>query len=252
MVGSKSRDVWGHTGQHSPGGTWGFSHSSRSWHWISSQRIAPLSQTQIWHGEGFQISLFRYICPFWVQAISSPSSPGTEERIYKTFSNHEIKGMGLDKERAQDEKQHHVRRENNAPALLKLMFLIFKYQSSYMSFLIYHLISWSERRKIESPWSAQFLHSTKWTWLMSFWLSACSEGCHLCPEELLPTLCSVQVLSTGHWRDLTGDKNLWHFCPERHTLPAPCWLIQPDGTDTAAVGGKKKESHLLGKIYLLV
>lgn len=72
---SKSRVVWGHTGQHSPGGTCGFSHSSTSWHWISSQRIAPLSQTQIWQGDGFQISRFRYIWPFWVQAISSPSSP---------------------------------------------------------------------------------------------------------------------------------------------------------------------------------
>lgn len=100
MVVSKSRVVWGHTGQHSPGGTCGFSHSSASWHWISSQRIAPLSQTQIWHGEGFQISLFRYIWPFWVQAISSTSSPGTGERIYNTFSNCEIKGgVSLDEEK---------------------------------------------------------------------------------------------------------------------------------------------------------
>lgn len=64
--------VCGQTGQHSPGGVTGSAHSSTSWHCILSQRMAPLSQTQIWQGAGFQMSLFKYIWPFWVQAISSP------------------------------------------------------------------------------------------------------------------------------------------------------------------------------------
>lgn len=34
-----------------------------------------------------------------------------------------------------------------------------------MSVLFYHLISWSERSKIESPWSAETHHSINWTLL---------------------------------------------------------------------------------------
>lgn len=65
-------ELCGQTGQHSPAGVMGSAHSRASWHWILSQRMAPLSQTQIWQGAGFQMSRFRYIWPFCVQAISSP------------------------------------------------------------------------------------------------------------------------------------------------------------------------------------
>lgn len=176
MVGSKSRGVWGHTGQHSPGGTWGFSHSSRSWHWISSQRIAPLSQTQIWHGEGFQMSLFRYICPFWVQAISSPSSPGTEERTYSTFSNHEIKGMGLDKDGAHLEMTSSIKYTEKP--LHQHSWSWWQGLLGQVSFLSYHLIFLSERSTIESPIPPQY------HWNFVSWVF----GCHSAQRGVATTL----------------------------------------------------------------
>lgn len=59
------------TGQHSPSGMNIFSQNTSS-HWISSQRTWPLSQTQIRHGSGFQMSLFVYTWPSAVQLMSSP------------------------------------------------------------------------------------------------------------------------------------------------------------------------------------
>ena len=64
-----------HTGQHSPSGIATFSQFVSSSHWISSHRTWPLSQTQIRHGSGFQMSLFVYT---WPSALQLKSSPGTD------------------------------------------------------------------------------------------------------------------------------------------------------------------------------
>lgn len=65
--------VW-QTGQHSPSGMTTFSQLVSSSHWISSQRTWPLSQTQIRHGSGFQMSLLVYTWPSAVQLTSSPET----------------------------------------------------------------------------------------------------------------------------------------------------------------------------------
>lgn len=68
--------IW-QTGQHSPSGMYVFSQLFSWSQLISSQRTWPLSQTQIWHGSGFQMSLLVYVCPSAVQPASSPGDTHT-------------------------------------------------------------------------------------------------------------------------------------------------------------------------------
>lgn len=86
---------------------------------------------------------------------------------------------------------------------------------------------------------------------MTLWVSFCSVGCHLCPEELL--LC----VSAEHRALKRPD---WGQEPVTSVWNSTCCLL-PAGlhsqmgqgsTDMAAVGGKKRSSHLLGEVYLLV
>lgn len=69
------------TGQHSPSGMTIFSQLVSSSHWISSHRTWPLSQTQIRHGSGFQMSLLVYTWPSAVQLTSSPGTHGWRTRL---------------------------------------------------------------------------------------------------------------------------------------------------------------------------
>lgn len=68
----------GQMGQHSPKGISGLGHSLSSSQSMSSQRIVPVSQTQIWQGSGFHTSLSLYLCPSCTQlpASSVPEGEG--------------------------------------------------------------------------------------------------------------------------------------------------------------------------------
>lgn len=57
----------GQMGQHSPKGISALGQSEVSSQITSSQRMLPLSQTQIWHGSGFHTSLSLYVSPSWTQ-----------------------------------------------------------------------------------------------------------------------------------------------------------------------------------------
>jgi len=77
------------TGQHSPSGITTFPQLDTSSHCTSSHKMAPLSQTQILHGSGFQMSLFVYTCPFSVQLNSSSTSKKKVKTILMScFASH--------------------------------------------------------------------------------------------------------------------------------------------------------------------